>query len=183
MALRDPHLAAARLVQDAGGDLVGRTRAQKVAYLAQLAGFGDEFTFEYHNFGPFSEDLARGLEIAAALGPLKEEERPTGWGGYYSIYRFRKAPPPANPERTDFLQRAKAIGAIELELAATAAFLFAAEGIGREKAGNPWTETQQRKPEKAAEGRLAKAASAYAMLRQHPSGKKLPELPPIPSSM
>jgi uncharacterized protein YwgA len=175
MALRDPHLAAARLVQDAGGELVGRTRAQKVAYLAQLAGFGSEFSFEYHNFGPFSDDLARGLEIASALGQLKEDERPTGWGGYYSIYRLRKQAAPADPKRAAFLQRAKAIGAIELELAATAAFIFDVEGIGRTKGGNPWTETARRKPEKAKDGRLAKAAEAYESLRG--LAESLPALP------
>ena len=42
MTTREPHKIAARIVQDAGGELVGRTRLQKVTYLAQLAGFGDD---------------------------------------------------------------------------------------------------------------------------------------------
>jgi uncharacterized protein len=80
MAMRDPHLIATRIIQDAGGELVGRTRLQKVAYLTQLAGFGDEFEFEYRHCGPFSEDLARGMAIAAAFGQVKEVEREADWG-------------------------------------------------------------------------------------------------------
>ena len=67
-------------VRDAGGELVGRTRLQKVAYLAQLAGFGDDFDFEYRHYGPFSEDLAAGIEIAALLGVWRKIERRADWG-------------------------------------------------------------------------------------------------------
>lgn len=80
MARRDPHRVAARIVQDAGGKVVGRTRMQKITYLAQLAGFPAEFAFEYRHYGPFSEDLATGLETAAALGHLREEVRESDWG-------------------------------------------------------------------------------------------------------
>ena len=38
MSTRNPHLVAARIVQDAGGEVIGRTRIQKITYLAQLAG-------------------------------------------------------------------------------------------------------------------------------------------------
>jgi hypothetical protein len=175
---RNPHLVAARIVQDAGGEVVGRTRIQKITYLAQLAGFPAEFAFEYRHYGPFSEDLATGLQIASALGPLKEEERPTDWGGHYSIYRLRTPAGPANAGRAAFLDRAKTIGAIELELAATAAFLFAEEGIGRTRPGNPWHETRDRKPQKAADGRLDRASSAYVDLRRLATPVPLPELPP-----
>ena len=173
MPMRDPHLAAARLVQDAGGELVGRTRAQKVAYLAQLAGFCNEFSFEYYNFGPFSEDLAQGLQIASVLGPLKEEERPTGWGGYYSIYRLRKPAKPDDHKRAAFLQAAKEISAIELELAATAAFLHAVERLPAEAA---WAETEMRKPDKAANGRLKAAKEAYRKLLSLSTPRPLPAI-------
>ena len=150
MATRDPHIAATQIICDAGGELVGRTRLQKVTYLAQLAGFGQEFDFEYRHYGPFSEDLARGMEIAAALGPVKEEEQQAGWGGRYSIYTLRKP---------------------------TAAFLFIQEGIGNGKPGNPWHETRLRKPDKSSDGRLERAAAAYEKLRALPTPTRLPELP------
>lgn len=178
MVRRDPHRIAARIVQDAGGKVVGRTRMQKITYLAQLAGFPAEFQFEYRHYGPFSEDLATGLDIASALGQLTEEVRLSDWGGTYSIYRLPQEQPPADPRRADFLQKAKDIGAIELELAATAAFLFAEEGIGRNRPGNPWHETRARKPQKSAEGRLEAAAAAYSELRRLSTPKPLPELPP-----
>ncbi len=174
----DPRQAAARIVQDAGGELVGRTRLQKVAYLAQLAGYGDEFDFEYRHYGPYSEDLALGMDIAAALGPVKEEERQAEWGGRYSIYTLRRPAPPANVDRASFIQQAKRIGAIDLELAATAAFLFEVERIGNGKPGNPWEETRRRKPEKVQNGGLERAIAAYSALRELPTPQKLPYLPP-----
>jgi uncharacterized protein YwgA len=177
MSPYNPHLVAARIIQDAGGELIGRTRLQKVTYLSQLAGFGDEFSFEYHHYGPYSEDLALGMEIAAELGPVTEEEKQAEWGGRYSIYKLRNPLPPANPLRAAFLRQAKAIDANELELAATAAYLFAVDGIGRTKDGNPWEETRKRKPQKAGDGRLERAARAYDRLRKVPVPRDLPELP------
>lgn len=177
MTSRDPHLVAARIVQDAGGSVVGRTRMQKITYLSQLAGFPAQFAFEYRHYGPFSEDLAAGLEIASALGPLREEERPSDWGGTYSIYSLRQPAEPTDPVRAAFLEKAKSIGAIELELAATAAFLFAEEGVGKNGQGNPWHETRERKPQKSADGRLERAATAYAELRRLDAPMPLPALP------
>ncbi len=179
MTPRNPHLLAARIVLDAGGELLGRTRLQKVAYLAQLAGFSNEFTFEYHHFGPYSSDLARGMEIATALGLVKEVEKQAKWGGRYSVYySLRRNVGSPHADRATFVQRAKAIGALELELAATAAYLYEVEGIGVNGEGNPWQETRLLKPEKASEDNLLKAAKAYAALRQVHSPKSLPELPP-----
>ena len=173
MAPRNPHLVAASIVQDAGGEVVGRTRMQKITYLAQLAGYPAGFDFEYRHYGPFSEDLAAGLQIASALGPLKEEERQAGWGGAYSIYSLLRPASPTDPGRGAFLQQAKSIGATELELAATAAFLFAEEGVP-----NPWDETRARKPQKSAEGRLERAVAAYEKLRRLSTPSPLPKLPP-----
>jgi uncharacterized protein len=172
VAIRDPHLIAARIVRDSGGQLVGRTRLQKVAYLTQLAGFSNELRFEYRHYGPFSDDLARGMEIAAALGVVREEERRAEWGGWYSIYHTEGAPEPGSECRAAFVRRAAQIGAIELELAATAAFLFNEEHLS-----DPWAETARRKPEKASNGRLQKAMLEYAKLRAETIGRHLPELP------
>jgi hypothetical protein len=62
-------------------------------------------------------------------------------------------------------------------LAATAAYLFVHEGIGAAVAGNPWHETQRRKPSKAGNGRLERAAMAYERLRGVKTNKALPSLP------
>ena len=172
MATRDPHLVATRIVQDAGGELVGRTRLQKIAYLMQLAGFGEEFEFEYRHYGPFSEDLARGMDIAAAFGQVAEEEKQTAWGGNYSVFSLKRAAAPTDMKRAAFVQRAKAINAVELELAATAAFLFVVE-----RKADPWAETKRRKPGKAGEGRLERAMAAYDALRALNTPRPLPALP------
>lgn len=169
-----PHLAAAAIVEDAGGELVGRTRLQKVAYLMHLAGYGDTFSFEYRHYGPYSEELAQAMEIATILGPVNESERTAGWGGRYSIYSVECASP--ETDKTRFVRAAKDFDAVELELAATAAYLYEAEGIGRVKKGNPWQETSRRKPTKAKEGRLHRAAAAYKELRKLPTDRELPDL-------
>ena len=76
----DLHEKAVSIVHDAGGELVGRTRLQKVAYLCQLAGFSADFPFEYRHFGPFSEELADAMQIAIGLKRVREDERRTNWG-------------------------------------------------------------------------------------------------------
>jgi hypothetical protein len=76
------------------------------------------------------------------------------------------------------VQQAKRIGAVELELAATAAYLFINEEIGAAAGGNPWHETRRRKPSKAAGGRLERAARAYDELSRFTTAKPLPQLPP-----
>jgi hypothetical protein len=178
MATRNPYLAAARIVQDAGGELVGRTRLQKIAFLLELAGLGDEFSFEYRHYGPYSEELAQAMEVAAALGPVREEERLADWGGRYSIYTLPDGPVgPSDPARIAIVQQAKRIDPVELELAATAAYLFSKEGIGTRGQGNPWQETRRRKPAKAANGRLESAAKAYEELRKVMTVRPLPALP------
>lgn len=107
MAMRDPHLIATRIIRNADGELVGRTRLQKVAYLTQLAGFGDELEFEYRHYGPFSDDLARGMAIATAFGQVREVEKQADWGGRYSIFtlkirsplRIPRVPPSCRKQR------------------------------------------------------------------------------------
>ena len=126
----EPHAVAARLVSEAGGVLIGRTRLQKVACLAKLAGLLDTFEFEYRHYGPFSESLATAMNIAAGLKIIDEQETRAEWGGWYSIYRSTDRTPSAmDGQRSQFVTEAAKIGAIQLELAATAAFLHVEEGL------------------------------------------------------
>lgn len=170
----EPHLVAARLVDEAGGQLVGRTRLQKVACLAKLAGFLDTFEFEYRHYGPFSEALAGSMEIAAGLHFVEEKEERADWGGWYSVYRTTQTTPVGtDTDRRIFITKAAEIGPILLELAATAAFLYDTEDLTAEAA---WTETARRKPDKADAGRLESAKKAYNQLL----GLRTPRpLPPI----
>lgn len=170
----NPREAAAQIIKDAGGELVGRTRLQKIAFLLDLAGFVKDFSFEYRHYGPYSEDLAQAMEIVSVLGPVREEERVAEWGGRYSIYRLEEEIEHSHAGRSQFVQLAKEIDAVELELAATAAYLFTQSTKAPD---NPWNETRRRKPTKALEGRLERAAAAYEKLRQLDTPSPLPELP------
>ena len=170
----DLHVKAAALVRDAGGKLVGRTRLQKVAYLTQLAGFAGDFPFEYRHYGPYSEELAEAMEIAVGLDFVEEDERVSASGALYSIYRAD--PADAEDDRSRFIKTAASISAIELELAATAAYLYVEEGCRGDDGRDAWSTTKRQKPSKAAEGRLGKAKVAYKKLRRIPTPR---ELPPI----
>ena len=173
MAADETHVEAARLVREAGGQLVGRTKLQKVAYLMQLAGFAKVFPFSYRHYGPFSEELANGMEIARAVGLIAEEELRANWGGRYSIYHVtEQTPPVVDPAKAHFISEAAKIDAIELELAATAAFLYSEEG----ETTDPWAATAVLKPDKATDARLASARKAYQTLRKVGSPVALPNI-------
>lgn len=164
---------AAEIVRDAGGEIVGRTRLQKVAFLLELAGFGEGFPFEYRHYGPYSEDLADSIQAARVFDLVDERELPAGWGGTYSIFTAApQAGQRAAGDRTRFAEAAARIDSIELELAATAAFLAVVE-----RSPDPWGQTARRKPEKAEGGRLERARQAYRSLRSLPTLRPLPELP------
>ncbi len=165
-------LKAAEIVRDAGGQIVGRTKLQKIAFLLELTGLGDGFRFEYRHYGPYSEDLANAINVAGAFGLVDEEERPATWGGMYSIYSATPdAGLRAKGQRSDFAEKAAQFGSIELELAATAAYLYAIENHS-----DPWEETVRRKPEKVGDGRLDRAKDAYRDLLALPTPKRLPDI-------
>jgi uncharacterized protein len=153
------------IIRAAGGRIVGRTRLQKVAYLRELAGLGSGFKFDYHHYGPYSEDLADAARNAGLLDLLEEKELPTDWGGFYSIFTVEGC-----SEKQEFTDTAAGADPIELELAATAAFL-AREGIP-----NPWKETARRKPVKAGENRLEGAKKLYLKLCRIETPERLPEI-------
>ena len=141
----------------------------------RLAGYSDEFEFEYRHYGPFSEDLAAAMEVATGLGLVTEDERRTDWGAWYSIYSVDcPATPPG--DQSKFVSEAVRIGSIELELAATAAYLFAVEGVGQNDKRDPWVETARRKPGKAGEGRLDRAKVAYSNLLKLQTPIPLPRI-------
>ncbi len=154
MAARaNPRSAFERVVQivsDSGGRVVGRTKLQKIAYLLEATGLGEGFSFQYKHYGPYSEELTSAARSAKLLKVLTEEEHPTTWGGFYSIYSVPNATSGTSP-RLEVAKLASAADPIELELAATAAFL-ATEGYT-----DPWNATAKRKPEKASPIRLQRA--------------------------
>ena len=161
MSIKDRALAVAEVVHDAGGKIVGRTRLQKIAYLLTAAGFESRFSFEYKHYGPYSEDLSQLSGVAKLLGYISESTSSTQWGGSYSTYTESDRSPVERSEasRRSLAEAAAKADAVELELAATAVFLFL---NGSE---DPWAETARRKPEKVSGGRLLKARHLYDFLR------------------
>lgn len=155
----------ARLVREAGGKIVGRTRLQKIAFLLELSGVGDGFRFSYHHFGPFSEELSSAAETAEIFDMVHEESKKASWGGTYSVYTTNesdmaddKISVTDSPVRTSIINMTNHAGAIALELAATAAYLAATH------VDDPWVEVVERKQEKATPDKIREAKELYARL-------------------
>jgi uncharacterized protein len=163
---------AVDIVRDAGGRIVGRTRLQKIAYLFELAGVGEGFSFTYRNFGPYSDELTEAMQNASLLGLLDEEEKPSSWDGYYSVFTTTsgKSKADASKVRAKIAEQVIEADAVELELAATAAYL------ATKNFEDPWSETALRKPIKATRTRLENAKQLYQALRQVQTPKRLPSI-------
>jgi uncharacterized protein YwgA len=171
MAGIDLAYRAAAIVRDAGGYIVGRTKLQKIAYFLEITGVGSGFPFRYKHYGPYSDLLAAATQHAAALQLIIENEAVANWGGQYSTFQTSmRADPSTNPARIRLAQEMVNADAVELELAATAAFLK------REGFPDPWTETARRKPEKAEGGRLERSKQLYRQLQQVSTPRSLPAI-------
>jgi len=164
-------LKAAAIVRDAGGRIIGRTRLQKITYLLSVTGLEEGFTFAYKHYGPYCEELAIAAQDANLFGLLSETEHQTSWGGSYSIFEVKQASASdcSEPRRRLAKEAAKA-DAIELELAATAVYLW------NEGYTDPWNETARRKPEKAEGGRIEKAKALYRKLSAIETPNRLPAI-------
>ena len=160
----------AKIIGDAGGKIVGRTKLQKIAYFLEATGVGSGFDFEYRHYGPYSEDLAAAARLGKFFGYLEEAEAPATWGGTYSIYTTDQPSSPESEARRQLISIAAKADSVALELAATAAFL-AVEGHQ-----NPWAETAKRKPEKASESRLGDAKALYHSLLNVATPRSLPNI-------
>lgn len=161
---------ATQIVRDCGGEVVGRTKLQKVAYLLEATGLGDGFAFEYRHYGPYSEQLTTAVRSAQLFDLLDEEERATSWGGTYSIFKVRQSCGTDAGVRGELARIAVLADAIELELAATAAFL-ASDGHK-----DAWAETARRKPQKATARRVDGAKALYKQLQKLSTPKQLPAI-------
>jgi len=170
MPLSDAEKVAA-IIADAGGEVVGRTRLQKIAYLLSVTGLEDAFSFKYKHYGPYSEELAIATRVGKWLGNLNETEKNSTWGGTYSVYSIPdRAAAPGEDRRSRLARVAANADAIALELAATAVFL-ANEGYEL-----PWQETARRKPDKATEEQFKKAREIVRELSQIKTPKSLPAI-------
>lgn len=160
----------ARLIAAAGGEIVGRTRLQKVGCILELAGADFGFDYSYHLYGPYSEQLSLAVTDAEALGLISSEERTAEWGGRYSIYSSKNQAVDIPQPVLKLAQTAAKADSVVLELAVTAAYLAS---IGVE---NPWEEVSERKKVKASPERIKNAKDLYHAFLIGGLPKSLPEL-------
>lgn len=150
------------VLQAAGGKITGRIRLQKMLYLLEQLGLGGGFQFSYHNYGPYSEDLARALERATILDKTIQEEKKAfvGGGGFYSIYSLTNNDDPL-PEKIGgitveaaqaHIRAMKDTTSVVIELAATIHWLRE-----KEKVGDWCSELKIRKGSKAQDESINKA--------------------------
>jgi len=155
------------IVADAGGELVGRTRLQKIAYLLHVTGLGaEQFRFRYKHYGPYSEGFASATDASKVFGQLSEELRPSSWGGTFSVFTTEIPAGTSSRSRLQLIEVASNANPIDLELAATAAFL------AKEGQADPWSETAARKPGKARQ--IGSAMELYMKLAAVNTPKELP---------
>ncbi|MDE0521093.1 MAG: hypothetical protein OXH79_03955 [Boseongicola sp.] len=156
---------AAAVVDIAGGQVVGKTRLQKIVYLLEAKGLGCDLDFDYHNFGPYSADLAFAVHDAEALGYLSTDEK----RGYHEVpYTIFTANPESpkfeendrRPERMDAVKVMENCSAVVLELAATAVYLK-----DNGYANSAWEEVRRRKGIKASSARLSAAKELVQSLQ------------------
>lgn len=162
-----PEELVTAIVQAGDGEIIGRIRLQKIAYLLEQLGMGGEFSFSYHHYGPYSEDVATAIDFARFLDKSIEEKTQPGQIGTYSVFRLSK-PADKEPEKLGNLPWAeakKAISAMKaetsvvIELAATIHWLKHEENLA------DWRpELLMRKATKASSERIKKAVALLERL-------------------
>lgn len=158
----------AAILQAAGGEVIGRVRLQKTAYLLDQLGLHSGFRYEYHHYGPYSRDLDNAVADAKAFDVAEEDVRHRQIdGATYSIFRLKRA---AETEREAFggIEPAEArrlaevladVNVTVLELAATVHWL-----CHYERRGDWRGEITRRKGLKVQNGRLEKAVALLEQL-------------------
>lgn len=167
---------AVNLIKLSGGQIVGRTWLQKAAFLLDRCGAKTKLRFTYHNYGPYSFELADGWKDARAEGRIEIEEKLGRFGIPNSIFKVRDAgndttmltnlgdlsPDVARAQ----LNKMAEVSNIVLELASTMVYLQE-EGYGEQAV----KELKIRKPLKATDGLITKANKLLRDLKLDPVGR------------
>ena len=162
--------SVARIVSLAGGEIIGRTRLQKIGCLLDLVGADSGFEFSYHIYGPYSEELSIAATDADALDMITVDERTAAWGGRYSVYRTTLEFPSTDPSIGNLARKGAQADSVALELAVTAAFL-AANGHN-----DAWEEVAERKRIKATPEMMTKAKALYKEFQKIDAPGRLPAI-------
>lgn len=140
------------------GSLIGKTRLQKTFFFLESKGAELDLDYDYHHYGPYSEDLAATLSFAGEADlHIKEINKTAHFPSFeFSVQGDHQAENVGalNPQEVkDILEVLSGFSSWELELAATIHY-FKNAGMDFEEA---LYETKQRKTIKASEERLQKA--------------------------
>lgn len=165
--MRDLVDAVTAVVMLNGGEIVGKTRLQKIFYLLEAMDLGFGIEFDYHIHGPFSAELAFAADDAVALGCLQALERPGFHAVPYTVFRATKCTSDLLEDEDDGARRhaldtMRRYSSVVLELAATAVYLC--EHGYRDTF---WDEVRVRKPLKANPERLERAKALLNELNLH----------------
>ena len=165
------------------GKVVGKTRLQKLFCLLNLAGEIEGFSFKYHHYGPYSEELDIEISLALFENPrlIEEETKRAQWGGRYSVFRLTaegKEKVESAPILSGFGEKIVQIctgdnvAVAELELAATAAWV-AHENEARSDF-KAWSEVETLKRDK--KDRIPQARKLYKKIQDADTKGALPTL-------
>ncbi|WP_143324444.1 hypothetical protein [Caulobacter sp. FWC2] len=161
--------AVRNVIAAAGGRLVGKTRLQKTAYILKIAGLSPDFSYTYHYYGPYSEEVATATKDAILDDLIAETESVAQWGGTFSVFTTSYNGDVDEKSR-EIVAVACSSDSVTLELAATAAFLKVS-GVQ-----DWWGETARRKPQKATPERMDLAKALWDRLREIGTPVPLPAL-------
>ncbi|WP_392454718.1 YwgA family protein [Chryseomicrobium aureum] len=98
--LRD-HAAIVRFIEQAHG-ITGRKKLQKMMYIAKKLGYPVNEKYEFHMYGPYSEELTARIEELCTMGFLVEEKEDKG---AYTQYAYS-----TTSESMDFMELSPPLG-------------------------------------------------------------------------
>lgn len=161
------------LLEAAGGEIVGKVRLQKVVYLLDQLGMNSGYSYEYHHYGPYSEELTDEVDSDVIFGRVEEIiRRRMSDGVPYSVFSLtelgdveaeNKLGDLSIEEARDALTIMSDHSATALELAATIHWLSSVEQV------DDWRgELVRRKGVKTQEGRTDKALQLLTDLELQP---------------
>ena len=162
---------AALVAHASNGQLVGRIRLQKIAYLLKQLGAKVPAQFGYYHYGPYARELEIATHDAVEAALIREETRyRKSDGAPYSVFVSEQALSSAEADplaaHASLVKELSRQDPIVLELAATAHWLSEVEKV------DDWEqEICRRKTWKVEDGRLEQALALLKELGLPPAVK------------
>ncbi len=156
----------AQVLAAANGEIVGRVRLQKIVYLLEQLGLNSGYSFTYHHYGPYSEDVSIASQREEFLDKtILESVSTSSHGGTYSVFKLVRDLTPVSvgslriDRARELTSKMKGVNSVVLELAATIHWLKEKERISNWK-----RELSSRKPSKASQSNVEQAEALLSSL-------------------